>query len=110
MLTELGVLGQSQDLYTPRYWHNAVMDQHFPACDDHGPDVVGVAGQMAIYSLPTPLPPTPNSIFSYTPGAGLQEIQPNFQAISPRPLSTSVSSSALLKTCPARAPPCHTAG
>ena len=62
------------------YWHNEVMKKHFASCD-HGPDVVGVASQMAIYTLAKPLPPTPSSVFSYSAGAGLQEVAPaRFQA------------------------------
>ena len=34
------------------YWHKEVMDKHFAGCNE-GPDVVGVASQMAIYSLAT---------------------------------------------------------
>ena len=58
------------------YWHNEFMKKHFVTEDCPSPDFVGVASQTAIYTLPTPLPPTPASIFSYSPGAVLQEVAP----------------------------------
>jgi len=63
------------------YWHNDFMKKHFVSADCPSPDFVGVASQTAIYTLPTPLPPTPASIFSYSVGAVLQEVAPaRFQA------------------------------
>ena len=63
------------------YWHNEFMKKHFVTADCPSPDFLGVASQMAIYTLPTPLPPTPASIFSYSVGAVLQEVAPaRFQA------------------------------
>lgn len=57
-------------------WHNAFMETHFAACTDKGPDVRAVAGQIAIYQRGVPLPTTPQTIFSYSPGAALNELQP----------------------------------
>ena len=69
------------------YWHNSVMKRFFPACTEDrgpnkgsskGPNVVGVATQTAIYDLPWDLPPVPNTVLSFSPGAGLQELRPAF--------------------------------
>jgi glycine/D-amino acid oxidase-like deaminating enzyme len=53
------------------YWHNEFMKKHFAPEACSSPDFVGVASQTAIYTLPSPLPPTPASVFSYSPGAVL---------------------------------------